>query len=54
MTGHAIELAPGEQLRAFSHGWLLIVDQRPGRTWDERMWVEDLAVGGRTLHLVGV
>ena len=35
-------------------GWLLLIDQRPGRSWDERMWTEELTVDGRLLHLVGV
>jgi hypothetical protein len=34
-------------------GWLIVFDQRPDRTWDERMWREDLVVDGRTLHLRG-
>lgn len=34
-------------------GWLLIFDQRKGRTWEQRIWNEDVAEGGRTLHLVG-
>ncbi len=34
-------------------GWLLVFDQRPGRTWDERLWSEDRQVGGRVLHLRG-
>lgn len=34
-------------------GWLLIFDQRAGRSWEERLWVEDLELEGRTLHLRG-
>ena len=34
-------------------GWLLIVDQRPKRTWDERMWAEDVTFQGKLIHLVG-
>jgi hypothetical protein len=36
-----------------AEGWLLIFDQRPGRTWEERLWSEERLVGGRTLHLRG-
>lgn len=36
-----------------SEGWLFIFDQRPGRTWDERMWTETVVHEGRTVHLVG-
>ena len=35
-------------------GWLLVVDQRPRRTWRQRLWREDVTVEGRVLHLVGV
>jgi hypothetical protein len=35
------------------HGWLLIFDQREGRTWEERLWAEELEVDGRMLHLRG-
>lgn len=34
-------------------GWMIVFDQRPGRTWDERMWTREVTVRGRTLHLVG-
>jgi hypothetical protein len=36
-----------------AEGWLLIFDQRPGRTWAERLWREERVVEGRTLHLRG-
>lgn len=36
-----------------AEGWLLVFDQRPGRTWEERMWSEDLAVDGRLLRVRG-
>lgn len=34
-------------------GWLLLFDQRRGRTWDERLWAEERVVDGRRLHLRG-
>ncbi len=34
-------------------GWLLIFDQREGRTWEERLWTEELVDGGKRLHLIG-
>ncbi len=37
-----------------TEGWLLIVDQHPGRTWAERLWTEDTVYEGKTLHLAGV
>ncbi|MBM4364571.1 MAG: ATP-binding protein [Deltaproteobacteria bacterium] len=36
-----------------TEGWLFIFDQRPGRTWDQRMWTETVVSEGRTMHLVG-
>ncbi len=36
-----------------NEGWLVIFDQRKGRTWEERITNEDVSDGGRTLHLVG-
>jgi hypothetical protein len=36
-----------------SEGWLLIFDQRPGRTWDDRLWSEDIEVAGKILRLRG-
>ena len=36
-----------------TEGWLLIFDQRVGRSWEERLWAEELMVDGRSLHLRG-
>jgi hypothetical protein len=35
-------------------GWLLVVDQRPGLSWDERLWTEEVERQGKRVHLVGV
>ena len=45
----------GDYLHALGEdeGWLLVFDQRPGLSWDERMWSRDVVVGGKTLHLRG-
>jgi hypothetical protein len=37
-----------------SEGWLLVVDQRPGLSWEERLWTEEVDREGKRLHLVGV
>jgi hypothetical protein len=34
-------------------GWLLIFDQRPGRTWEERLTVEDVVVDGKLVRVRG-
>lgn len=34
-------------------GWLLIFDQRAGRSWEQRLWREDLELEGRRLWLRG-
>jgi hypothetical protein len=36
-----------------TEGWLVLFDVREGRTWDERLWTEDVVVDGKTLHLIG-
>ena len=36
-----------------STGWLVIFDQRPDRSWQERLWREERQVAGRTLRLMG-
>ena len=36
-----------------SEGWLIVFDQRPARTWEERLWTEDVLVNGKALHLRG-
>ncbi len=34
-------------------GWLLIFDQREGRTWEERLWTEEIVDGGKVLRVIG-
>ncbi|MBM4368624.1 MAG: ATP-binding protein, partial [Deltaproteobacteria bacterium] len=36
-----------------TEGWLLVFDQRPGISWDERIWSRDVVAGGKTLRLRG-
>jgi type II secretory pathway predicted ATPase ExeA len=36
-----------------TEGWLVLFDVREGRTWDDRLWSEDVVHDGKTLHLVG-
>lgn len=35
-------------------GWLLLFDQRPGLTWDERLWRAEHVEDGRTVRIVGL
>lgn len=35
-------------------GWLLIVDQRDDRSWDDRLWLEEVVADGKRLHVVGL
>ncbi|MSP54987.1 MAG: ATP-binding protein [Myxococcales bacterium] len=35
-------------------GWLLIFDQRPGLCWEERLTVEDIEVGGKSVRVRGM
>ncbi len=34
-------------------GWLIVFDQRAGRSWEQRLWREDVQRDGKMLHLVG-
>ncbi|MCK6506278.1 ATP-binding protein [Myxococcota bacterium] len=36
-----------------TEGWMLIFDQRPGRSWEQRRWREQVVREGKTLHLCG-
>jgi len=36
-----------------TEGWLLIFDQRPKRTWKQRLWREEVSLDGKTLHVRG-
>lgn len=37
-----------------SEGWLLIFDQRAGESWEDRLTVENVEVGGKTLRVRGM
>ncbi len=61
-TGDTLERVLGDGVEQLSgyldrlgerEGWLVVFDQRPGRTWAERLWSEDREVRGRLLHLRG-
>lgn len=34
-------------------GWLFIFDQRAGLSWEDRLWSEEIELGGRILHVRG-
>lgn len=36
-----------------TEGWLILFDGRPGLTWEQRLWRQDMEIGGRILHLRG-
>jgi hypothetical protein len=36
-----------------SEGWLIIFDQRPGLSWEQKLWQEDVAVDGKTVRVRG-
>jgi hypothetical protein len=36
-----------------TEGWLLIFDQRPDRSWDDKLWREEVEANGRLRHLRG-
>ncbi|NOY26528.1 MAG: hypothetical protein GXP62_11700 [Oligoflexia bacterium] len=36
-----------------TEGWMMVFDQRVGRTWEQRLWREDVTQHGKSLHLFG-
>lgn len=34
-------------------GWLIIFDQRPDRSWEQRLWREEQCINGYTLNILG-
>ena len=36
-----------------AEGWMLVFDQRPGQSWEQRRWREQVERGGKVLHLFG-
>ena len=36
-----------------TEGWLFIFDQRAGRSWEERLWAEEVELNGMRLHIRG-
>ena len=54
VKGHGIRQLAGYLERlGLSEGWLVIFDQRAGRSWDDRLWREEHEIDGRALHLIG-
>jgi hypothetical protein len=35
------------------HGWLMVFDVRPGKTWEERLWTREVVVDGRRVVVLG-
>lgn len=37
-----------------AEGWLVVFDQRQGRSWEERIYrAEEVLPGGRRIHVIG-
>ncbi|NOY24280.1 MAG: ATP-binding protein, partial [Oligoflexia bacterium] len=36
-----------------SEGWMIVFDQRAGRTWEQRLWRDELTQDGKSLHVYG-
>ena len=36
-----------------TEGWLVIFDQHTSKSWEDRIWIEDVAEAGRVIHVVG-
>jgi hypothetical protein len=48
-----VQLSAYLETLGLSEGWLIIFDERPGRSWEERLWRREVEVKGRVLHLRG-
>jgi hypothetical protein len=48
-----LQLAGYLDQAGLSAGWLIVFDQRPGLSWEDRMWRRDVEVGGKRLVVVG-
>lgn len=47
------QLAEHLDTTGLSEGWLVLLDVRPDRSWDDRLWSDDVASNGKNLHLLG-
>jgi hypothetical protein len=47
------QLAEHLDTTGLSEGWLVLFDVRPDRSWDDRLWSDDVASNGKNLHLLG-
>ena len=58
-TAAAVEAEGVTQLAGYldtlgmDEGWLILFDQRKGRSWKKRLWRKEVLVGHRRLHLIG-
>lgn len=51
--GGIVQLSAYLDLLGVAEGWLIVFDQRPGLTWEERLWREEVEVDGRRLWIRG-
>jgi hypothetical protein len=35
------------------HGWLVVFDVRPDRSWEERLWEREVEAGGKRITVIG-
>jgi len=47
------QLAGYLETLGLNHGWLVVFDVRPGRSWDERLWQREVHHAGRSLTVLG-
>lgn len=49
----AAQLAAYLDTVGLTEGWLVLFDVRAGRSWDERLWDEDVDVDGKRIRMLG-
>ncbi len=53
VSGGVAQLCGYLQSLGLDHGWLVVFDVRPGRSWDERLWQREVTHAGRTVTVLG-
>ena len=48
-----VQLAGYLDQQGLNEGWLVLFDQRPGRTWEQRIFAETFEHHGKRIHLRG-
>ena len=53
VSGGVAQLCGYLQVLGLDHGWLVVFDVRPGRSWDDKLWQREVTHAGRTVTVLG-